>query len=224
MVTSPTIKASASTWSSGMNVLSLVENTGTAGYVRFITNSRISSSGTWVYAGAVNKCIMSTPNLYITQLYDYVYVPAAIGYVDYAGIFAYNCTTANDCSVACPTYSTSYASTSGNISNGYAPGVPPTAVIGATTTPGNGSLVINFTSPVNPSPFAYGISLYDGATKLAGGYKQQTSFTINGLTNGKTYTINIQPLSDDYLFGPITTITGVPINPCTTPTCTFLIT
>ncbi len=223
MVTSPTIKDSVATWSNGVNVLSLVENTGTKGYIRFITNTRDSPTALWVYASAKNQCILSTSNIYITELYDLVYVTSSVGLVTYTLISAYNCTAANDCSTTCSTYSTITASQLSMSYVNYSVGLTPDPITNLTLTPGDGKLTVNFTEPVDPLPFAYGIILYQGTTKLAGGYKILHSFDISNLQNGVSYTVNIYPITDDNYIGSTVTATGTPKVVCITPSCSFTI-
>lgn len=226
MVTIPTIKDSVATFSNGVNVLSLVENIGTKGYIQFITNTRDSPSPTpWAYASTKNQCIISTPNIYIQQLYDYIYVPSSVGLVNYALISAYNCVAANDCSTTCSSYNTSVVASELSIPTvNYSVGLTPNPITNLTLTPGNTKLTVNFTEPVNPSPFAYGITLYQGTTKLAGGYKTLHSFDISNLQNGVLYTVNIYPITDDNYIGTTVTKTGTPAAQCTQPTCSFNIT
>lgn len=223
MVAYPIISRSVATWTQGINVLALVRNTGSSdGYVRFITNTRDSLGYDWVYAGSEDKCIFKTNN-YINELGEIVYVTSPNGYVNYALIMAFPCETGSNCSTSCPTYA-SETSRNTNIPVSYALGVDPNPVTNLTLTPGDKSLTVNWTEPDNAPIFAYGITVYQGSTKLVGGYKSNIPFVINGLENGVLYTVNVIPVSDDYRFGTWVSKSGTPGTVCNDPQCNINIT
>lgn len=220
----PEIYDGVATWAEGVNVLALVKNGGPTGYSRFVTNTRNNLFYSWNYAAEVNKCIIRTTNNYINNLCDMVFVESDVGYVLYALVMAFPCQT-DGCTSSCSTYSTIVSSQKTDIPINYALGVTPNTVSDLTLTPGDKLLTVDWTAPDNAPIFAYGISLYKGATKIVGGYINNFPFTINNLENGVQYTVDVQPVSDDYLFGTSTSKSGTPSGtPCVDPLCNINIT
>ncbi len=228
MASQLTLYNAVASWSfvTNLNVISLVGNTGTQGMSKFDIGDKLTGASLYTMRSSTTKCINNTIQPYISNLYDIIFVTAATAKLDYAIMKAYNCISGDNCgTLSCTTYNSTLNSQAIDLYIDYAIDVEPGPITSLTLTPGDGNLIANFNAPSNIPVYGYGVSLWQGATKLTGGYILATNFVINGLTNGITYELRVQPVSYDYRFSStVVSGTGIPKSACTTPACTFIIT
>lgn len=160
-----------------------------------------------------------------------VYLSGLVQPIDYVKAYRCSTDTNQNCSVIPPTcssmtltdsfYSGMYAISTNN--------TPPGMPSGLAIVPGDGNLNIKWNNVSDPSGissvFAYYLIMEDAGTTVVVGHVLNTNrnITIGGLTNGKTYTIQVQAVSHSNVAGSQATGSGTPIAPCTQPSCTFTI-
>lgn len=137
-------------------------------------------------------------------------------YVTGMGIFNYGCIRTSGCTSGGCVPCSSWDGAAGSFKWGIAiraydptkPGAPPNLVV----TPQSGALNIKWDPVTNVDVFAYQVIVMDGSTVVAAGYTESTlrNVTVGNLTNGKSYTINVEALSHSYIFSATSSKTGTP--------------
>jgi len=92
---------------------------------------------------------------------------------------------------------------------------PSPAPTGLTITPGNGTLTIGWNSvndPTGGEVFAYRVLIRDGNNLVINGHTEAglTNVTIGDLTNGRTYSVQVEAISHNAIHSSAVTGTGMP--------------
>lgn len=105
----------------------------------------------------------------------------------------------------------------------------PSTPSGLTITSGDRSLIVSWNQVPDPSGqsevFAYYFTVYDGGTKVIGGYiaAGNRNVTVSNLTNGKSYDIYIVATSHSNVSSSPASGAGTPVAACATPACNFAV-
>lgn len=221
----PDVKYATANYGGGVTeVLVLFNNPGGYGFVRLEALQGAS------IIGSVELCydVRVNPLNYLRN----IILSGLVEPIDY--IQAYRCSaeSSQNC-VASPPTCTSKTLTSvynaGLSPIAYdptSPGVPP----GLTITPGNGSLNVSWGSVPDPSGisevFAYYLAVYDGSTKIVGGYLMAgvRNILIGNLTNGVRYDVFVTAVSHSNIGSSPASGSGTPTAPpCPVPACNFTV-
>jgi uncharacterized protein YjdB len=201
-----------------MTFIALVNNGGPRGMIRLKVFNKTTGNCVEDASMQTDHCIEASYNTYIPSgLLSLVYAIKFSGTEFNTGCLrAYTCSSGENCDAStCTIYSTSASATNDNISIGIAAGVHPNAVTNLILTPGNGTIVANWTEPTNTSVFAYLIALtrVSDSVELARGYIRSNSLTMANLTNGTQYRLRVVPMSYDYYTGTGAEQTATPSAP-----------
>ncbi len=204
----------------GMFFIALVENNGIRGMVRFKTYNKTTNTCVEDTSMQKDMCIESSTNQYIHTLSLVSTSKSSGPQFDIGCLRMFTCSAGESCPSTCTTYSISPYDVSDNIDVGYAPGVTPNSITNYVLTPGNGTIVANWSEPINTTIFAYHIVLtrVSDSVILADGHIRTNSANIINLTNNIQYKVTITPVSNDGLSGSPSFSTSTP----TTPTPTII--
>lgn len=222
----PDVKYATSNYGGGVTeILVLFSNSGGYGFVR------LEALQGATIKGSIELCddVRVSPLNYL----EYIIIDGLIQPIDYIKAYRCNSDSQQNCGVFPPTCSgkvlTSNFNTGGLYPISYntsVPGVPSGLVI----TSGNGSLTTSWNSVSDPSGysevFAYYFAIYNGSTKIIGGYlvAGNRNITISGLTNGVTYTVYVTSVSHSNIGSSASSGNGTPKAPCVGPSCNFGVT
>lgn len=205
-------------------VLVLFNNAGGYGFVR------LEALQGATIKGSIEQCydIKLTPlNSLANMLLSGLVQP-----IDY--IKAYRCNAGSDqnCEASPPTCINKILTSNFNTGglypvayNSSPPGVPS----GLTITPGDRSLSVSWNSVPDPSGpsevFAYYFAVYNGATKIVGGYLMAgvRNILVSDLTNGVRYDVYVTAVSHSNVSSSPASGAGTPVALCATPACNFAV-
>lgn len=221
----PDVKSATSNYiPPSTEILILFNNPGGYGFVRLeaIQGAAVK--------GSIERCydIRTSPlNLLASVLLDGIVQP-----IDY--IKAYRCNAGSDqnCEASPPTCINKILTSNFNTGGLYPvaynfspPGVPS----GLTITPGDRSLSVSWNSVPDPSGpsevFAYSFAVYNGATKIVGGYLMAgvRNILVSDLTNGVRYDVYVTAVSHSNVSSSPASGAGTPVALCVTPACNFAV-
>ncbi len=206
----------------------LYENKATLGYTQGVVKflgSRHDVAGNMCYQDPADQIITCIPTTaWGLKNKGRVLVRSTPYPFNYGCVESFGCTGGEDCANrTCSTFG-SRVSFETNIairpSNYSSPGSPGPI----TVTPGNSVLTIGWKrvdDPTGGEVFAYYIIIIDPTTgnRVVSGHMEpgKTSVTIGGLTNGKSYNVEVRAVSHNDIAGTIATGSGTPVG-ATNPT------
>lgn len=221
----PDVKYATANYGGGITeVLVLFNNPGGYGFVRLeaLQGAAIKGSFERCYDPRV------TPLNHLAS----ISLSGIVQPIDYIKAYRCNADSDQNCGASPPTCTnkilTSYFNTGGLYPVAYnnsSPGVPP----GLTITPGDRSLNVSWNSVPDPSGppevFAYYFAVYNGGTKIIGGWLMAgvRSIRVTDLTNGVKYDIYVTAVSHSNVSSSQASGTGTPVALCATPACNFVV-
>ncbi|MDD3813320.1 MAG: PEGA domain-containing protein [Desulfocapsaceae bacterium] len=143
-------------------------------------------------------------------------VVAGRGNFNYGCLESFGCSAGDDCANhTCATWGTRISFETDITTRPYNNITPP-APTGLTVTPGNGALTLQWNTvddPTGGEVFAYYIAILDAGTPVSTGHVEAglRNVTIGGLTNGKSYSIEVKAVSHNNFASAAATKSGTPV-------------
>lgn len=198
----------------------VIFNNDTQGVCRFVGGVYTGTNCILDTINSRNACIGSVTDNLKKKIFTLV---DAYGFT-YSCMNIYTCSSGENCGASsCTTWNSSPNTSATYIGiAAYLDVVLPSPST-LTLTPGNGTISASWSSVDSGDLWIYYVEVYDGETLVKSGYTTsvERNVTLTGLTNGKTYTVNVSAISRDDTRGNIISKQEIPSIPCVQPSCSF---